>query len=202
MTRARTNPIVNPVPPSNSVAPERLHHVQEPRSARAVCVKAGDLIPPPPLHLPCKTDRLPGSGVSDALGPAPAPEVIVCCSFALRLPVPPRPPPAIVCSECPVRGAPVTPLARGCQSRTDAHAGRRCGARSPGARWSPAPLESVDGWPLATPDTKIPGGSRPVGSAVRRRCPRGPDPPPEGRMPQPVPAREGGPTGSLRADRR
>jgi hypothetical protein len=36
---------------------------------------------------------------------------------------------------------------------------------------------------------KIPGGSRPVGSAVRRRCPRGPAPPPEGHMPQPASAR-------------
>ena len=32
-----------------------------------------------------------------------------------------------------------------------------------------------------------------MGSAVRRRCPRGPDPPPEGRMPQPAGAREGVP---------
>ena len=36
-----------------------------------------------------------------------------------------------------------------------------------------------------------------MGSAVRRRCPRGPDPPPEGRMPQPAGAREGvSPAGS------
>jgi hypothetical protein len=67
---------------------------------------------------------------------------------------------------------------------------------------SPALLESVDQWSLTIPETQIPGGSRPAESAVRRRCPRGLDPPPEGRMPQPVPAREGGPTGSLRADRR
>src|SRR3569623_916099 len=46
----------------------------------------------------------------------------------------------------------------------------RVGSRSPGASWSPALLESVDGWPLATPDTEIPGGSRPVVSAVRRRA--------------------------------
>ena len=32
-----------------------------------------------------------------------------------------------------------------------------------------------------------------MGSAVRRRCPRGLDPPPEGRMPQPAGAREGVP---------
>ena len=40
--------------------------------------------------------------------------------------------------------------------------------RSPGALWSPAPLESVDRWPLAIPETQIPGGSHPVGAAVRR----------------------------------
>jgi hypothetical protein len=49
----------------------------------------------------------------------------------------------------------------------------RTGNRSPRASGSPAPLESVDGWPLATPGTEIPGGSRPVVSAVRRRDPRG-----------------------------
>ena len=35
-----------------------------------------------------------------------------------------------------------------------------------------------------------------MGSAVRRRCPRGPDPPPDGPMPQPTPAREGAPVGT------
>ena len=45
----------------------------------------------------------------------------------------------------------------------------RWGDRSPGAPWSPAPMESVDRWPLASPDTQIPGGSRPAGAAVRRR---------------------------------
>ena len=66
-----------------------------------------------------------------------------------------------------------------------------CGDRSPGAFWSPALVESVDRWPLASPDTKIPGGSRPVVAAVRRRCPRGPVPSPEGRMPQATSARKG-----------
>lgn len=46
----------------------------------------------------------------------------------------------------------------------------RCGDRSPGAFWCPASLESVDHWPLAIPDTQIPGGSRPAESAVRRRA--------------------------------
>ena len=36
------------------------------------------------------------------------------------------------------------------------------GTRSPGAFWSPALLESVDRWPLAIPETQIPGGSRPA----------------------------------------
>ncbi|KAJ5741225.1 uncharacterized protein N7511_005069 [Penicillium nucicola] len=56
---------------------------------------------------------------------------------------------------------------------------------------SPALLESVDHWSLTIPETQIPGGSRPAESAVRRRCPRGLDPSPEGRMPQPASARKG-----------
>lgn len=55
----------------------------------------------------------------------------------------------------------------------------RWGDRSPGAVWSPAPMESVDRWPLASPDTQIPGGSRPAGAAVRRRV-RGAGPPTRG----------------------
>ncbi|KAK9574878.1 hypothetical protein V6Z90_009876 [Aspergillus fumigatus] len=37
--------------------------------------------------------------------------------------------------------------------------------RSPGAVWSPAPMESVDRWPLASPDTQIPG-ELPRGAAL------------------------------------
>ncbi|KAJ5453278.1 hypothetical protein N7530_012872 [Penicillium desertorum] len=70
----------------------------------------------------------------------------------------------------------------------------------PGAFWRPAPLESVDRWPLAIPETQIPGGSRPVGSAVRRRCPRGLDPSCEGHMPQPASAFTGAWSDPLRAD--
>ena len=55
----------------------------------------------------------------------------------------------------------------------------RWGDRSPGTSASPAPLESVDRWPLASPDTQIPGGSRPAGAAVRRRV-RGAGPPTRG----------------------
>ncbi|KAJ5453359.1 hypothetical protein N7530_012826 [Penicillium desertorum] len=76
----------------------------------------------------------------------------------------------------------------------------RCGDRSPGAFWRPAPLESVDRWPLAIPETQIPGGSRPAGSAVRRRCPRGLDPSSEGHMPQPASAFTGAWSDPLRAD--
>jgi hypothetical protein len=68
-------------------------------------------------------------------------------------------------------GAPVTPETARCARRLK-HARSptlRRGDRSPGASWSPAPMESVDRWPLASPDTQIPGGSRPAGAAVRRR---------------------------------
>ena len=80
-------------------------------------------------------------------------------------------------SERPAMGAPVTPET--CDGRPSR--GRfvlclktpgsphRWDDRSPGAVWSPAPMESVDRWPLASPDTQIPGGSRPAGAAVRRR---------------------------------
>ena len=68
----------------------------------------------------------------------------------------------------------------------------RWGDRSPGASWPPAPLESVDHWPLASPDTQIPGGSRPAGAAVRRRVRgvRTPHPRPVCRRPHS--ARKGG----------
>ncbi|KAJ5319645.1 uncharacterized protein N7506_012349 [Penicillium brevicompactum] len=69
----------------------------------------------------------------------------------------------------------------------------RCGDRSPGAFWCPASLESVDHWPLAIPDTQIPGGSRPAESAVRRRARGVRTPSPEDHMPQPDSARKGRP---------
>ena len=111
--------------------------------------------------LPCKTDRLPGSGVRDALGPAPAPEVIVCCSFALRLPVPPRPSPVAVCSERPSRGAPVTPglvVARVVSSQTwgVAVAPEARGPLGPRHRWS---LWTDGRWPHLTP--RFLGGAAP-----------------------------------------
>ncbi|KAH2617421.1 hypothetical protein KXV20_006761, partial [Aspergillus fumigatus] len=77
-------------------------------------------------------------------------------------------------SERPAMGAPVTPET--CDGRPSR--GRfvlclktpgsphRWDDRSPGAVWSPAPMESVDRWPLASPDTQIPGGSRPAGAAL------------------------------------
>ena len=70
---------------------------------------------------------------------------------------------------------------------------RRAGVtEAPGAPWSPAPMESVDRWPLASPDTQIPGGSRPAGAAVRRRVRgvRTPHPRPVCRRPHS--ARKGG----------
>ena len=42
-------------------------------------------------------------------------------------------------------------------------------SEGPGAAWSPAPMGSVDRWPLASLDTQSPGGSRPTVAAVRRR---------------------------------
>ena len=80
-------------------------------------------------------------------------------------------------SERPAMGAPVTPET--CDGRPSR--GRfvlclktpgsphRWDDRSPGAVWSPAPMESVDRWPLASLLLQIPGGSRPAGAAVRRR---------------------------------
>ncbi|KAJ5319633.1 uncharacterized protein N7506_012337 [Penicillium brevicompactum] len=72
----------------------------------------------------------------------------------------------------------------------------RCGDRSPGAFWCPASLESVDHWPLAIPDTQIPGGEPPRGIRRSSACPRGPDPSPEDHMPQPDSARKGGLNGT------
>ena len=62
---------------------------------------------------------------------------------------------------------------------------RRCGARSPGALPPPAPVESVDRWPLCHRDHPVSRGEPPRGSRRSPACPRGPDPPPEARMPQP-----------------
>lgn len=68
----------------------------------------------------------------------------------------------------------------------------RWGDRSPGAVWSPAPMESVDRWPLASPDTQIPGGSRPAGAAVRRRVRGAGTPHPRPVCRRPHSARKGG----------
>ncbi|KAJ5401179.1 uncharacterized protein N7487_007075 [Penicillium crustosum] len=57
----------------------------------------------------------------------------------------------------------------------------------------------IDGrWPY--PKLRFLEGSRPVGSAVRRRCPRGLDPSSEGHMPQPASAFTGVWSDQLRAD--
>lgn len=69
---------------------------------------------------------------------------------------------------------------------------RCCGDRSPGAFWPPAPLESVDGWLLAIPDARFLEEAALWYPPFAGVVPRGPAPPPEGRMPQPPAAREGG----------
>jgi hypothetical protein len=98
-----------------------------------------------PTNLPCLMDPLPGAGVSVALCPAPAP---VRDHLLQR-------------RSAPV-GAPRVSTRRKAMVLHPgdflARAGR-CSARSPGALWPPAPLESVDGWPLATPDTRFLGGA-------------------------------------------
>lgn len=53
-------------------------------------------------------------------------------------------------------------------------------------------MESVDRWPLAIPDTQIPGGSRPAGAAVRRRVRGVRTPHLRAVCRSPVSAREGG----------
>jgi hypothetical protein len=78
----------------------------------------------------------------------------------------------------------------------NAGGGTRRGDRSPGAAWSPAPMESVDRWPLAIPDTQIPGGSRPAGTAVRRRVRGVRTPHLRAVCRSPASAREGGLPGS------
>jgi hypothetical protein len=69
------------------------------------------------------------------------------------------------------------------------------GPFGPRHRWS---LWIVGRWPSFP---SVSRGEPPCGSRRSPACPRGLDPPPEGRMPQPVGAREGVPAGSLRADR-
>ena len=74
-------------------------------------------------------------------------------------------------------------------------------SEGPGAAWSPAPMGSVDRWPLASLDTQSPGGSRPAVAAVRRRDRgvRTPHPRPVCRSPS-APSRASW-RDSLRADR-
>ena len=152
-----------------------------------------------PLLLSCSIVSLSGCGVLGDSVPAPHSEKDVCCSYALRRPIDGMLSPLFMRGRFVLRDLSV-PAEGVSDSACRVDVGRRCGARSPGAAWSPALLESVDQWSLTIPETQIPGGSRPVGSAVRRRCPRGPDPPPEGHMPQLASARKGGLVGSLRAD--
>ena len=62
--------------------------------------------------------------------------------------------------------------------------------KSGGRSRSPAPMESVDRWPLASLLTDSRGEPL-AGSRRSSACPRSLDPPPEGRMPQPASACKG-----------
>ncbi|CAM9442321.1 unnamed protein product [Hapterophycus canaliculatus] len=128
-----------------------------------------------------------------------SPTAVVVPGTQQRL-IPPMPTPPCSC-DGPPRGFSSCPAAWlwGIRVALGPWCPRR-GDRSPGAFWRPAPLGSVDRWPLAIPETQIPGGSRPVGSAVRRRCPRGLDPSSEGHMPQPASAFTGAWSDHLCAD--
>jgi hypothetical protein len=64
------------------------------------------------------------------------------------------------------------------------------GDRSPGASWSPAPIESVDRWPLVI-KSQDSGGEPLRGSRRSPACPWSPDPPPENQMLQPASALTG-----------
>jgi hypothetical protein len=117
-------------------------------------------------------DPTPGMGAaahpSSSLPPAAGRELLALQPWGVR-----------VLLSCPARpvlcGQPDHRDVSGAQCRgvrgwlKEASGGTRRGDRSPRAIWPPATMESVDRWPLAIPDTQIPGGSRPAGAAVRRR---------------------------------
>ena len=77
---------------------------------------------------------------------------------------------------------------------------RAGGFLSPGAFGFPAPMGSVDRWPLAILPTQIPGGSHPVVAAVRRRVHGVWSPHPRAVCRSPLPP-SGRSSGVLRADR-
>ena len=105
-----------------------------------------------PLHLSCSIVSLSGCGALGDSVPAPPSEKDVCCSYALRRPIDGMLSPLFMRGRFVLRGLSV-PAEGESDTGCRVDVGRRCGARSPGAAWSPAPLESVDGWPLATPET-------------------------------------------------
>ncbi|KAL1997819.1 hypothetical protein VTN02DRAFT_676 [Thermoascus thermophilus] len=87
---------------------------------------------------------------------------------------------------CPLRRRPHGP-ARRTSPRPPVPGAVRRGGRSPEAPVPPAPVESVDRWPLASIDTQIPGGRPLAGAAVRRRV-RGCGTPHQGRLCRSLPA--------------
>ncbi|KAJ5458776.1 hypothetical protein N7530_010720 [Penicillium desertorum] len=154
-------------------------------------------------HLPCQADPLSGSDgccLVPLLSPGGgSPTAVVSSGTRQRL----IPPHDLLPAQC--LGSPRGPLGArpGCYggalaellpgaSAVVTEARGPFGARHRWSLW-------IDGrWPY--PETRIPGGSRPVGSAVRRRCPRGLDPSSEGHMPQPASAFTGAWSDPLRAD--
>lgn len=94
------------------------------------------------------------------------------------------------------RGRPPTPAALIPAEAVKRLGGAVWGDRSPVAVWSPAPLGSVDRWPLAIIEKQIPGGSRPAVAAVRRRVRRVWSPHPRAVCRRPVSALWGGHDGN------
>ena len=113
-----------------------------------------------------------------------------------RLAVPRRQRYPLVGPRVRKRGRPPTPAALIPAEAVKRLGGAVWGDRSPVAVWSPAPLGSVDRWPLAIIEKQIPGGSRPAVAAVRRRVRRVWSPHPRAVCRRPVPALWGGHDGN------
>jgi hypothetical protein len=182
-TRARTTTIVKPFPASHFWYLFLSPHKSLPDWARWVCVGSRASWASVP-HLtcrffPCQCADLSGSGVvgfrlvrSPSQPRGSSPTAAVRFAPSVRFGCLPATQPLVLVVPLGVRTDAVggnwcgRPGATACPGRM------RCSDRSPGASWPPAPLESVDRWPLAIPETQIPGGSHSAGAAVRR-CVRG-----------------------------
>lgn len=149
--RARTTSIVNSFPASHFWALSCMHGVSPSNDGRRVCVEMRKSSSLPP----CRNFVLNGlvAGVPFSIPDRAPSRCWSACARAARF----------QCWGALTRRAPLAGAPLGGPGAL------RRGGRSPGTVWCPALMESVDGWPLATPDTKIPGGSRPAVSAVRRR---------------------------------